>query len=657
VIFLRDESAWVRAIRKVEVIMRVNRCVSTSKFFLLVAIVLLWHFASSLSALAQSPASEQIEARSRAGKPTKVNEEAAQEAQLRAFAVSLIISLGTEARSYNDLALRPRVLARAAEVLWDSDLVTARSLFRRAWEAAEKGDAEASAAKPKDNVPNMVTALRQLGGKDLRVEVMNLVARRDPILANEFLMKLKSTTEREATESTAKSRSGNGWSTSEVISKRLQAASQMLNEGQIQSALDFASPGLNQVTADSINFLTNLRAKSPEVADQRFAMLMSSAEQDPLSDANTVSGLSSYVFTPGFYITFSADGSAFWTRPNNDIAPPVLPSALRNQFFVVAGNILLQPLPPADRDFSSSGRKGKYQIVKHLLPLFEQYAPDTAVALHAQLTELAGKSAGSDQQFAPQESKQSKSAVDTIEKMQDELDHSRTSKERDEILGVAAVRLAVKGDVRARDVASRIDDSELRSKVQEYVDFEFIQIAIRKKDAPETARLAKAGHITHSQRAWAYTEATRLLPNSERENALEFLGEAAAEIQRIENGPRDRAILLVGVARRLLAADRERAWLTMSDAVKAANQADNFTGENLITFSIGVGREIKFNQIGSEEGGLAGVFQLLAKYDLNRSVELAKCLKNDAPRAAATLAIAASLLNRARPETLSPTIP
>ncbi len=40
------------------------------------------------------------------------------EEQLPAFAVSLVISLATEARSYSDVALRPRVLARAADVLW-----------------------------------------------------------------------------------------------------------------------------------------------------------------------------------------------------------------------------------------------------------------------------------------------------------------------------------------------------------------------------------------------------------------------------------------------------------------------------------------------------------------------------------------------------------
>lgn len=84
----------------------------------------------------------------------------------------------------------------------------------------------------------------------------------------------------------------------------------------------------------------------------------------------------------------------------------------------------------------------------------------------------------------------------------------------------------------------------------------------------------------------------------------------------------------------------------MIEAVKAANQADNFTGENHITYAMGSRSLTKFVQIGGEESGLAGIFRLLAKDDLNRSVDLARSFKNDAPRATATLAIGSSLLDK-----------
>ena len=55
----------------------------------------------------------------------------------RMFAVAQLVSLADEARGYYDLALRPHVLVRAADALWEADNESARRIFRRAWDAAE----------------------------------------------------------------------------------------------------------------------------------------------------------------------------------------------------------------------------------------------------------------------------------------------------------------------------------------------------------------------------------------------------------------------------------------------------------------------------------------------------------------------------------------
>src|SRR3982750_1832813 len=82
-------------------------------------------------------------------KTIAINANAA-EAQRRIFAISTVISLATEARSYKDLELRPPVLARAADALWEADNATARALFVRAWEAAEAADAAGPTINTKD---------------------------------------------------------------------------------------------------------------------------------------------------------------------------------------------------------------------------------------------------------------------------------------------------------------------------------------------------------------------------------------------------------------------------------------------------------------------------------------------------------------------------
>lgn len=568
------------------------------------------------------------------------------ESQLPAFAISLVTSLAHDARSYSDLALRPRVLARAADVLWDADNVTARELFKRAWEAAEKGDAEEVTIK-KDNPPAMAMALRRMSGRDLRLEVLSVIARRDRTLSEEYLAKLKKAGE----ESQTKEVANDHWFVSDAVSKRLHVASALLADGQTEHALEFAAPALNQVNVHSIGFLSALRAKNANAADRRFAMLLASAELDPAADANTVSGLSSYIFTPGLYVTFQPEGSMRWTEPDEPLLPSTnFPVSLREKFLQVAANILLRPLPPLDPTSASSPRNTKAGVIKRLLPLFEQYAPDTAAALRAQLVELASGSSrnmpAADHFMLNQGIKPELSADQELEQLRTRIDRTKTSRERDQIYAAAVSVLLAQGDERARDVAEKIEDSERRTEIRQFVDFEFIQRAIRKKASTEAIRLAKTGKLSNTQRASAYIGVARLVREAEPQRAADLLEDAVREVRRIEGDKPDRALLLVGVASLLIAADRVRAWEIIDEAGKEANRLEGFTGENAITFPLMTRSSVKFISIGGEDFSLSNAFRLLAKDDLYRALDLAKSFKYDAPRATATLAIASSILEK-----------
>lgn len=595
--------------------------------------------------LAQNPSVETLQdkakERSNISRPDPIEDER------RAFAISLVISTADEARGYSDLALRPRVLARSADVLWNADNTTARALFRRAWEAAEKGDAEEVTIKTKDNPPPMVIALRRASGQDLRYEVMSLAARRDRALSEEFFAKLTKETERE-TEDAKSGRSRDSWSTSDAVSKRLQVARKLLEDGQVERAMEFAAPALDQVSVYSIGFLSALRAKNSEAADQKFALLMARVQFDPSSDANTVSGLSSYAFTPGFYVTFNADGGSRWTpRESVNFNPPNLAPALVKRFFEVGGAILLRPLPPPDQDFTSSGRTGKRMVMLRLLPLFDRHAPETAAALRAQLTALGGDPRNADNPLLTDGLMPEETGGKAFETMQNLADRAKTSGERDAIYADAAVSLASQGDIRAREVSDKIDESALRAEVRRYADFEFVRISIRKKEAAEAARLAKSGQLTHSQRAWAYTEAARLLMYSDRPRSLELLEEAAVEARRIDGSMPDRAVLLIGVATQFLAPDRIRAWEMMDEAVRAANATEKFTGDNYqIASFMGTNRFVKFINFGGKDYSVSKAFRLFTQDDFHRSIDLAKSFKNSGPSASAILAISSAVLEK-----------
>ena len=574
------------------------------------------------------------------------------ESQLPAFAISIVISLANDARSYSDLALRPRVLARAADVLWDADNVTARELFKRAWEAAEKGDTEEVTIKTKDNPPAMAMALRRMSGRDLRFEVLHAMVRRDRVLFEEFFARLHAN---QGDDSKKKEVVNDSWFLPEAVSKRLEVASALLNDNQVERALELAAPVLNQVNVYTIVFLSELRAKNAEAADRIYGMLLARVEFDPAADANTVSGLSSYIFTPGLYVTFEPGGGTRWRQPDEAPVPPVtVPAALRNRFFQVASNILLQPLSPSDQERGSPERIAKSKVIRRLLPLFDQYLPDTAASLRAKLVELSSNNSPSrempdmETRMLTQGINPEPSADDALEQMQKRIDRAKTSPERDTIYAAAAFALVTQGDIRARDIADKIENAERRTQTRQNVDFELVQQALKKKAAGEAFRFAQTGKLSNTQRAAAYIEVARLLRDAEPQRASDMLEDAVREVRRIEGDKPDRAILLVGVANQLVAADRVRAWEIMDEAVKEANRIEGFSGENQIHFPFMTSGGVKFRSVGGENFSLTNVFRSLARDDLYRALELARSFKYDAPRANVTLAIASSILEKTK---------
>src|SRR6185295_16655270 len=99
----------------------------------------------------------------------------------RNLAVSLLTSLADDARSFRDQKLRARVLARTADALWTTEPERSRDLFRRAWEAAETGDAEAArlAAEDARRQQQQTGSVVRRGGRDMRSEVLRILSKRD----------------------------------------------------------------------------------------------------------------------------------------------------------------------------------------------------------------------------------------------------------------------------------------------------------------------------------------------------------------------------------------------------------------------------------------------------------------------------------------------
>ncbi len=597
-------------------------------------------------------------------KTSKSSEPDAIVAQRRVVAVSLLTTLADEARSFRDQTRRARVQAQAADALWEVDEERSRDLFRRAWEAAELADSETAKQQLEDLRKQSASGPVVLRARpEVRNDVLRLVARRDAKLGEEFLKDLSEASEREANEAAAEFRrnSLNTFNATAGAARRLRLARQLLDDGDVERAIRFADPVLNQVNVDSIFFLSALRTKNSGAADAFFISLLERVAHSPAADANSVAGLSSYLFTPFLYVTFQADGGSNAQQQRAGISPPAdVPPRLRDSFLRVAAMILLRPSPPPDQDQTTAGRAGKYMVIKRLLPLFEQYAPQSAADLRTQMAALTadvperlrtGENRAVTRGIVPEDT-----SVDPRQRMQERLDRARTSEERDIIYADYAVALAGNGDNYGRELVDKIEDTELRKRVRAHTDFQWAQSAIRNKDAEEAARAAKNGELTGIQRVWAYTRAARLLMNSDRSRATQLLEDAGTEARRIGSSDSDRARALVAVATVLAEVDRVRTWETVAEAVKAANSSEGFTGEDSsLSARIQTKQMVEVTNVAAEDFDLVGAFKWMARDDLLRSIEQAKGFTGETPRAVAILAIARAVLeNKSREDRTPP---
>jgi hypothetical protein len=221
---------------------------------------------------------------------------------------------------------------------------------------------------------------------------------------------------------------------------------------------------------------------------------------------------------------------------------------------------------------------------------------------------------------------------------------------RDELYARAALSAAHKGDLTARDTVDKIQDAEMRKSARAFVDFALVERAINRKDAELALRVLRAAELPHVHRAWGLTEVAHLLETSDTRRAAEILEEAGAEARRIGGGDADRPRALFGVATRMYAVNKTRVWEALGEAVKAANAAADFTGEDAQIVSRFVTPQgSTTSNFDADSFDLNHIFEQLAKDDLYRAIELAKSFTGEAARATATLAIVRAVLGKTQP--------
>ena len=600
---------------------------------------------------AEKPAAKPAPPPKTAAKSTEPSPEAELELkERRAKARSLLVALSSDARTFRDETLRARSLARIADALWTVDPEQGRLLFRKAWDAAESADIE-SDKKLQEEIQQQKS--RSGGGyainlpPNVRREVLRLAARHDRALGEEFLDKLKAQNVDAANSATTKR---NSTRLNDAMEQRLSVARELLNNGELERALQFADPVLPLVTMESMEFLNAVRDKNATVADARYLALLATTTNNPEADANTVSLLGSYIFTPHLYMVFHGTSTSS-SQSSDTITPAVVSPEVRNAFFQTAAAILLRPLPaPGQPDPSTAGVDGRYLVIKRLLPFFEQSAPPAMVeALRGNMSALNAIVSDSARRYEDDSLnrgvKTEKPAADREQALLDRLERAKTSEERDAIYIQLVYFFGRTGDLRAREYASKIEDTEVRKQVQAYTDASLAMHFIEKKMPDQALDMAHKGDLTQIQKAWVLTQVAKLLAKTDKDKAADVVDEAATEARRIDVSDPNLPRALMAVAYAVKLVDPARTWDATFDAVKAANSAEGFTGEDgemVVKFQSKGGSSVHTSDV--PDFDLEGLFKDLALQDYDRAVELARGFQGEGPRAVATIAIARAIL-------------
>ena len=583
-----------------------------------------------------------------AAKPAASAEATAELKERRARARSLLIALSSDARSFQDQTLRARSLARIADALWKVDSEQGQLMFRKAWDAAEVADLE-SDKKLQEEIRRVQA--RTGGGyainlpPSVRREVLRLAARHDRVLGEEFLEKLKAQKIDTATPATA-----NPNRLSDALTQRLSVALELLEAGALERALELADPALTTVSRESLNFLVYLREKHPNAADSRYSTLLGAAANNPQSDANTVSLLSSYIFTPHLYVTFTGGGVST-SQSSNEIKPADVAPELRAAFLQAGASILLRPLPQPGQPDQSSAADVKYLVIKRLLPFFEQFAPpEVAESLRGHLNALNAvvkdNTRQRDEEYISKGIKPEKPEGEKEQVLLDRLERAKTSAERDALFIQLAFMISNKADMRAREFASKVEEPELRKQIVAYIDSALVINSVEKKLTDQALELVHKGELTQLLKTWVLTQCAKILAKSDPTKALELVDEAATEARRLDVSNPALPKALLAVANALKVIDTKRVWDATFDAVKAANSAEGFTGEDgelNLSFASKGSSSARSHSV--RDFDVEGIFKDLADQDYDRAVELARGFQGEGPRAVATIAIARAVLD------------
>jgi hypothetical protein len=592
-----------------------------------------------------------------------------------AQAVTLLLETADRARDFEDLFYRARIQSLAADTLWPFEPERARQIFRRAWEAANASDKaeqeadEAEAGLPSD--PNAFT--------EARSEVLHRAFARDPALGEVFLKEIRPDKDNETDTLHKQSSRATPWGElSETGARRLDLATDLLNQGATEKAFQLAAPVVNEgISARLILFILQMQEQDASVADRLYRMLIDRSRNEMRADINSVLLLSSPIISPDMLVILDERGSlqyrAVLRPPMRKRAAQPLSQGAREAFYSFAATVLLRPKATAPND---AGRNTQavalYYATGRLLPFFEREAAQYATELRARMGALGNEiEATQRSRLSNQMETRNLSSgehVDPLSYEADQLARATDASTRDAVLLKLATKAArQKLWERARKAAAAIENENERRAV-----FNFIlvsQIADitrtftedRETDLEGLKRFIHNADVPPFAKAWGLAQAALVAARLKKDGPAmaELLNEAEHEAALTDQGrgTHQRVAAYVAVAEAAAQLDHARAWELLAEMVKAINATEDYTGDEErleLTTRQGLTGEDSTEESAPLLSLDAGIFRLdrifatMARLDFDKALMNARALNGEVPQAFALIATARATLEQNR---------
>jgi hypothetical protein len=545
-------------------------------------------------------------------------------------------------KEFDDGLLKIKAQAQIADVLWKYDEPRAREIFKDAFREIESlevskellnSGVDKSAAKSAD-----FARLYSLKYK-LRSEVILLISRRDSRLADQLVKALSQST----TDADTSSATVNSPAASNQTVLYMQMAMRIAQTNP-QGAARLVRLGINNgINPMLVPVLTQIRSKDSAIADQLFADAIVVAQKETVSLTEAITWMAPYLF-PDFerapQVSYVLAKSS---QANLDLRARYLEFAYK----LIITHLDTMQARAVNNPSTLAEIVPDYQIGQMMLPLFEQFAPESVATLRTRLEAIASLTSFTNSERSEENSEHSNSVQDLIK----EAEAAQNIFQKDAFYARAAVKAARVDDFEtAFSIIKNISDELRRNSLEMNLRYRAALVAMSQGKLDLAYNYGKDISDLR-QHAIVITKITAVLYTKHKfERAAELLDEATRFVMNGESGQAQVQAMLT-LTETAIQLDPARGFELMALAVRAANsdavsllQGAPKQAEKNVASEVPLTSDVYVELALNLERGLT----LLAQLDFNRSLLLAQSLRKKELSIFAQLTVCRAVLSSPR---------